>query len=131
MVSAALNAAKLKAREALDAEIAQWCSQQAGGCACRARAFTQGHLGSSRESCSMAELKYTVILEPDEDAFRVIVPALPEIATFGVSVEDALAMAREAIELALAVRKDEGEEIPPSDSSATRVEAVAITLPAA
>ncbi len=29
MVSAAVNAAKLKEREALDAEIAQWCSQNA------------------------------------------------------------------------------------------------------
>ncbi|MHB8177187.1 MAG: type II toxin-antitoxin system HicB family antitoxin [Vulcanimicrobiaceae bacterium] len=86
---------------------------------------------AAAESISMAELKYTVILEPDQDAFQVIVPALPEIATFGASVEEALTMAHEAIELALAVRKDEGEEIPPSDSSATRVEAIAVTLPAA
>jgi predicted RNase H-like HicB family nuclease len=50
--------------------------------------------------------RYAVALEPDEGAFQVIVPAFPEIHTFGETVEDALAMARDAIELSLAVRRD-------------------------
>lgn len=39
-------------------------------------------------------------------------PALPEVATQGESVEEALAMAREAIELSLEVRRDQGDPIP-------------------
>jgi hypothetical protein len=38
------------------------------------------------------DTRYAVVLEPDEDAFQVIVPAFPEIHTFGETVEDALAM---------------------------------------
>ncbi|MGA9944470.1 MAG: type II toxin-antitoxin system HicB family antitoxin [Candidatus Cybelea sp.] len=42
---------------------------------------------------------YTVILtlEPEVGGYSVTVPALPEVATQGESVEEALAMAREAI----------------------------------
>jgi len=32
------------------------------------------------------DLRYAVVLEPDEDAFQVIVPAFPEIHTFGETV---------------------------------------------
>jgi len=71
-------------------------------------------------------MRYAVVLEPDEDAFQVIVPAFPEIHTFGESVEDALAMARDAIELSIAARRDEGTEIPPPDAGDVRLEAVAV-----
>ena len=67
-------------------------------------------------------LRYAVVLEPDEDAFQVIVPAFPEIHTFGETVEDALAMARDAIELSIAVRRGEGTEIPPPDADEARLE---------
>lgn len=57
---------------------------------------------------------YTVILTPELEAggYSVTVPALPEVATQGETVEEALAMAREAIELSLEVRRDEGDPIP-------------------
>ncbi|HTX56660.1 MAG TPA: type II toxin-antitoxin system HicB family antitoxin [Candidatus Acidoferrales bacterium] len=57
---------------------------------------------------------YTVILTPEPEAggYSVTVPALPEVATQGETVEEALAMAREAIELSLEVRRDEGDPIP-------------------
>jgi len=77
------------------------------------------------------DVRYTVILEPDDGAFNAIVPALPEAATFGRTPEEALAMAREAIEIALEIRRRDGEEIPPSDVEMTRVETVAVTIPAA
>jgi antitoxin HicB len=68
------------------------------------------------EAISMAPIirDYTVILTPEREAggYSVSVPALPEVATQGETVEDALAMAREAIELSLEVRRDEGEPIP-------------------
>ena len=57
---------------------------------------------------------YTVILtpEPETGGFSVTVPALPEVATQGETVEEALVNAREAIELSIEYRRDEGEPIP-------------------
>jgi predicted RNase H-like HicB family nuclease len=75
----------------------------------------------------MESLAYAVILEPEaEGGFNVIVPAFPEIHTQGEDAEDALAMARDAIQLSLAVRRQEGEDIPASDAGAIRVEHVVI-----
>ncbi len=75
----------------------------------------------------MKALAYTVILEPEpEGGFRVCVPAFPEIHTQGDDVDDALAMARDAIELSLAVRRAEGSEIPPPDADNVRIERVTI-----
>jgi predicted RNase H-like HicB family nuclease len=72
-------------------------------------------------------LAYAVILEPEAaGGFTVSVPAFPEIHTQGEDVEDAIEMARDAIRLSLAVRRDEGEDIPPSDADAIRVERVVI-----
>jgi antitoxin HicB len=59
------------------------------------------------------QVSYTIQLRPEpEGGFTVLVPALPEIVTYGTDEEDALRMAHDAIELALAVRRDEGDEIP-------------------
>jgi len=56
---------------------------------------------------------YTVILEPaEEGGFIVHVPALPEVSTCGDTEQEALAMAREAIELVLEHRLAQGEQIP-------------------
>jgi antitoxin HicB len=56
---------------------------------------------------------YTVILEPaEEGGFVVHVPALPEVVTQGEDEAEALAMAKDAIELALEERLAEGEAIP-------------------
>jgi antitoxin HicB len=60
-----------------------------------------------------SQLTYAVILEPiAEGGFLVRVPALPEVVTGGDDEAEALAMAKEAIELVLASRRDRGEEIP-------------------
>ena len=57
--------------------------------------------------------RYAVILEPaEEGGFVVHVPALPEVVTEGDTEAEALAMAKEAIELALELRLAEGEPIP-------------------
>ncbi|HEV2738954.1 MAG TPA: type II toxin-antitoxin system HicB family antitoxin [Candidatus Elarobacter sp.] len=58
------------------------------------------------------EARYAVLLESDEGAWRAIVPALPEINTWGDSPEHALEMAREANGLALEVRLEYREPIP-------------------
>lgn len=60
-------------------------------------------------------LSYTcsVILEPaEEGGFLVHVPALPEICTEGETEEEALAMARDAIELVIESRLERGETVP-------------------
>lgn len=56
---------------------------------------------------------YTVILEPaEEGGFIVHVPALPEVVTEGDTEAEALAMAKDAIELVLESRRERGEAIP-------------------
>ncbi len=55
------------------------------------------------------EIRFTINLRPEpEGGFTVLVPALPEVVTYGADEAEALSMAREAIELALAVRTDPG-----------------------
>lgn len=71
-------------------------------------------------------LRYAVLIEPDDGAFSVIVSALPEVHTFGESVEEALKMAKDAIVFPLAWRRDEGMEIPASDADGARLETVAV-----
>jgi predicted RNase H-like HicB family nuclease len=65
--------------------------------------------------------------QPAECSYR----SLAENHTFGESVENALAMARDAIELSIAVRRDEGTEIPPPDAGEGRLETVAVNPHAA
>jgi predicted RNase H-like HicB family nuclease len=62
---------------------------------------------------------YTIILEPsDEGGFIVTVPALPKVGTQGDTRAEALANAREAIELVIEHRLARGEPLR-SKSSAT------------
>jgi predicted RNase H-like HicB family nuclease len=64
---------------------------------------------------------YTITLRPEpEGGFTVRVPALPEVVTYGEDEEEALAMAKDAIELVLASRQERGEEIPDSDAVVVR-----------
>jgi antitoxin HicB len=56
---------------------------------------------------------FTVVLEPaEEGGFIVTVPALPEVGTQGETYEEAMANAREAIELVIEDRLARGEPIP-------------------
>jgi predicted RNase H-like HicB family nuclease len=57
--------------------------------------------------------EYEVILVPEaEGGYSVLVPELPSVATQGETVEEALEMARDAIEGYLEVMRDEGWPIP-------------------
>ena len=72
--------------------------------------------------------RYTVILQPETEAgfegyFNVIVPALPGCFTYGTSRDEALANAREAIELYLEDLEASGESIPEE-----RIEAVGVDV---
>jgi antitoxin HicB len=63
----------------------------------------------------MERREYDVVLVPEaEGGFSVFVPDLPSVATQGETVEEALEMARDAIEGYLAVMRDEGWSVPPA-----------------
>jgi predicted RNase H-like HicB family nuclease len=63
----------------------------------------------------MTETRYAIVLEPEPDgsAWNVVVPAFPEIATFGRTREHALEMAADAIALSIEYRREKGFEVPP------------------
>lgn len=63
-----------------------------------------------------AEREYEVVLIPQpEGGFTVSVPELPDVVTEGESREEALAMAKEAIEGYLEAMRDHGWEVPASE----------------
>jgi antitoxin HicB len=77
---------------------------------------------------------YRVILEadPDDGGFVVRIPAFPHAHTQGETADDALANAREVIELEIEVALERGEELPAPDADVpVRVERVIVTPPAA
>lgn len=61
----------------------------------RTRLFSRNLFGYASV---MEQLKYTIILEKEDDGFVVTAPALPGCITQGETREEALANAREAIE---------------------------------
>ncbi len=62
----------------------------------------------------MIERQYTILLEPDldEGIYTVSVPALPGCITQGATIEEAIAMAKDAIGLYLEDLVACGEPIP-------------------
>jgi len=61
-------------------------------------------------------LNYRILLRKEpEGGYTVTVPTLPGCVTFGETVEEAIAMAREAIELYLEDLREKGEEIPTAE----------------
>ena len=61
--------------------------------------------------------KYTIVVAEEPDGrFSVSVPALPGCHTWGDSIEDATAKAREAIDLYLEDLREHNEE-PPSETA--------------
>jgi predicted RNase H-like HicB family nuclease len=60
----------------------------------------------------MTVYQFTVVIEPDEDAFHAYVPTLPGCHTFGSTVEEAQANIAEAITLHIEGMLQDGESIP-------------------
>jgi antitoxin HicB len=56
--------------------------------------------------------EYTVLFEPQDGGFNVIVPAIPEICTFGESIAEARQAAQDAIRCYLESAIKNGEPIP-------------------
>lgn len=67
---------------------------------------------------TMKTLYYRILLRKEEDGtYTVIVPSLPGCLTFGRTVEEAMEMAKEAIEGFIACMIERGEEVPVEDSN--------------
>jgi len=72
-------------------------------------------------------ITYAVVLEPQpEGGFTVTVPALPEVVSEGDTEDEALSMVREAIEVAIEVRRERGEDVPPPATTLLRHVSVAV-----
>jgi predicted RNase H-like HicB family nuclease len=66
----------------------------------------------------MKVLSYRILLRKEpEGGYTVIVPSLPGCVTYGETIEEAIEMAREAIELYLESLKEHGEDIPTEEST--------------
>jgi len=74
-------------------------------------------------------MRYTVLLLPDSETgvFVAYVPALG-VTTQGASVEDALAMAKEASELVVEDMTERGEDVPVEELGAV-VSSIDVALP--
>jgi antitoxin HicB len=76
----------------------------------------------------VSQFQYTVVFEPTEEGgYIVTVPALPGLITEGDTLEEARAMAKDAIRGYLESLRKHGEEIPIEAGVAT-LERVAVTL---
>jgi antitoxin HicB len=66
----------------------------------------------------MKARRYTILLYPDEEqgGYTVLVPALPGVVTEGDTLEEALAMAKEAIELHIEGLLAGGKPVPEEDA---------------
>ncbi len=66
----------------------------------------------------MKTLSYRVLLrEEPEGGYTVIVPTLPGCVTYGETIPEAVAMAKEAIEVYVESLIAHGEEIPTEEST--------------
>ena len=70
----------------------------------------------------MRLLNYRILLRKEpEGGYSVIVPSLPGCITFGESIDKAIKMAKEAIELYIESLKKHGEKIPTEERVETPI----------
>lgn len=66
----------------------------------------------------MKVLNYRILLRKEpEGGYTVIVPSLPGCVTYGDTIEHAITMAKEAIELYIESLEERGEEIPSEEGT--------------
>jgi len=66
----------------------------------------------------MKILSYRILLKKEaEGGYNVIVPLLPGCVTYGDTIEEAIKMAKEAIQLYLESLQEHGEEIPSEEET--------------
>ena len=71
----------------------------------------------------MSDYRYTIILHPDVDegGYTVTVPALPGCVTQGETIEEAMAMAKDAIRLHIESLIADGEPVPEEQEPAQAI----------
>jgi len=63
-------------------------------------------------------LRYRILLRKEpEGGYTVIVPSLPECITYGETIEDAIEMAKEAIELYIESLREHSKDIPTEEDT--------------
>jgi len=66
----------------------------------------------------MRILNYRIMLRKEpEGGYTVVVPSLPGCVTYGDTIDKAIEMAKEAIELYIASLREHGEEIPTEEGT--------------
>ena len=66
----------------------------------------------------MKRLIYRILLRKEQEGgYTVIVPSLPGCITYGSTIEEAIKMAKEAVELYIESLKKHGEEIPTEENT--------------
>lgn len=65
--------------------------------------------------------KFTIFLIPDEGSYQVIFPHYPNCITYGVTIDEALKNAREAIELHLEGEAEQGADPVPDNAYVSHV----------
>ncbi len=78
------------------------------------------------EGGALKNYQYTVLFEPQDGGFNVIVPAIPEICTFGETMGEARTAAEDAIRCYLESAIKHGEQIP-ADAEPSQ-ERIAVTV---
>ncbi len=72
-----------------------------------------------QEPITTEEYTFTAVFEPEpEGGYTVTCPALPGLVTYGETLEEARAMAAEAIECYLESLQKDGVPLPPSEEHA-------------
>ena len=82
--------------------------------------------GSEVKGEPVKKYQYTILFEPQEGGYNVIVPAIPEICTFGETMQEARAMAHDAIRCYLESSLKHGEPIPKDAEPTTERLAVSV-----
>lgn len=83
---------------------------------CGGARFSLCHLHDLREPIGRGEVSYLVLLQPEpEGGFTVTCPALPGLVSYGASLDEARAMAADAIVGYIECLREDGEPVPPTD----------------
>ena len=82
--------------------------------------------GSAVKVRSVRQCQYTVLFEPQEGGYNVIVPAIPEICTFDKTMQEAREMAEDAVSCYLESALKHGEPSPKDAEPTT--ERLAVSL---
>ena len=77
----------------------------------------------------MKLLNYRVLLRKElEGGYTVTVPSLPGCVTFGDTIEEAIRMAKEAIDLYIESLKEHGEDIPTEEGTLEYTQPVEVNV---